>query len=457
MKSSLPTLSQTARHLSLLTLLCAAPTLVRAQSAAPSVPGAPSPGVGEHPLTTDGATSTTGGLSTTTGEAASGLRLSLRDALAMAQANHPLARGAQARLEGAEARLRAARARLNPTLSLAQPFGSTSTGGFDEGVLVTQTLESAGKRGPRTRAAQAERDAAQSQRAGTGVDLASQVAAAYFEALRAGGDQTLATAALTAAQTFRDAAQTQFQAGDVARSNVVRAEVEAARADSALTQGRADRDNRLSELKSLVGLPDNAAIVLTDALDFAPATYDAQALRDLAMLRRDDLKAARLLRAAREANVQGARAENKPDLFVEGRRTDLGVQSGTSVRVGVTLPIFDFGRNRAGVGEARAAVSEQQAALDESTRGALLEVDTALRSFQAAQQAVQTFKTGRLERARELLDMAQIGYQQGANSYLELLDAQNIYRAEQVDYGRALAAWNIARAALERAVGGQLP
>ena len=58
--------------------------------------------------------------------------------------------------------------------------------------------------------------------------------------------------------------------------------------------------------------------------------------------------------------------------------------------------------------------------------------------------------------AKELLDMAQIGYSKGANSYLELLDAQQVYRSEQIEYARALAAWNEALAALQRAVGGKL-
>jgi len=45
--------------------------------------------------------------------------------------------------------------------------------------------------------------------------------------------------------------------------------------------------------------------------------------------------------------------------------------------------------------------------------------------------------------------MAQTGYASRANTYLELLDAQQVYRTEQSEYARALAAFNVARAALE--------
>ena len=51
----------------------------------------------------------------------------------------------------------------------------------------------------------------------------------------------------------------------------------------------------------------------------------------------------------------------------------------------------------------------------------------------------------------------QTGYEKGAASYLEVLDARQTLRAEQAEYARALADWNVARADLQRAVGGLLP
>ena len=95
--------------------------------------------------------------------------------------------------------------------------------------------------------------------------------------------------------------------------------------------------------------------------------------------------------------------------------------------------------------------------MDEATRVALLEVSTARQTLEAATKVVQSFQNGRLQRATELLDMAQTGYAEGASPYLEVLDARSIYRSEQTDYTRALSDWNIARADLARAVGGSLP
>ena len=219
-------------------------------------------------------------------------------------------------------------------------------------------------------------------------------------------------------------------------------------------------------MRSLFALPDAAPLQLGDKLSFQPKTYDLDVLQTLASSTRFDLLSARARTQSRQFAIAAARALNKPDAFVEARRaaissyrddTGTSIPNGSSLRVGIVIPLFDFGRNRGGVQEAKANAQEQQAILDETARTARLDVATTYARFVAAQAAVQGFTGGRLAQSRELLDMAQIGYQHGANSYLELLDAQTVYRNEQADYARALAAWNTALADLERAVGGKLP
>jgi len=390
--------------------------------------------------------------------------LTLSNALDVARGGSFTIGSAQARIAAAQARLQAAGAGPGTTLTLARAFGK-NTGGFDEDILLSQVIE-LGKRGSRVRGAQLERDAAQFDRAGAGTDLEFAVRSAYYDALRTEVELNLANDSLQRAQTFSTAAQIQFTAGDVPRVNVVRSSIELSRAQAALTQAQSDRDTRLSILRSLFALPDAAPLQLGDKLSFQPKTYDLDVLQTLASSTRFDLLSARARTQSRQFAIAAARALNKPDAFVEARRaaissyrddTGTSIPNGSSLRVGIVIPLFDFGRNRGGVQEAKANAQEQQAILDETARTARLDVATTYARFVAAQAAVQGFTGGRLAQSRELLDMAQIGYQHGANSYLELLDAQTVYRNEQADYARALAAWNTALADLERAVGGKLP
>lgn len=390
--------------------------------------------------------------------------LALNDALSTARSGSFSVGSAQARIAAAQARLQSAGAASGTTLTLARAFGK-NTAGFDEDILLSQVIE-LGKRGSRVKSARFDFQAAQFDRAGFNTSLDFAVRSAYYDALRADVELNLANDSLKTAQTFSDAAQIQFTAGDVPRANVVRSSIELSRAQAAVTQAQSDRDTRLAVLRSLFALPDDAPLQLADKLTFAPQTFDLSALQTLASSTRSDLLSARAAEKSREAAVQSAQSLNKPDAFIEARRAAISPYSdgaggrtpnGTSLRVGIVIPLFDFGRNRGAVNEAKANAQEQQAILDQTTRAARLDVVTTYANFVAAQKAVESFSSGRLAQSRELLDMAQVGYEHGANSYLELLDAQTVYRNEQADYARALAAWNTAHADLERAVGGKLP
>jgi cobalt-zinc-cadmium efflux system outer membrane protein len=384
------------------------------------------------------------------------LKLSVSDAVALAQSRSPLAHQAEARVAGAEAMLKAARSLQNPTISLAHGFGR-DTGGLDEDILVTQTFEMGAKRGARVGEARAERDATLSERQVSTSDIVLSVKSAYYEALRSDQDYQLTMDTLSTTRKFADAAKTQYSAGDVAQSNVLRSETELARAQQDLTAAETERNNRYAVLRSIIGLAGDAQLQLTDQLGFTPAEFNLSELQSRAIDNRPDLRVEKSLVDSAEASIRAARAESQPDLFLEGRRSDLGLATGgSSVRVGITMPLLDLGRNRDEINAAKAALAEQEARLDEAIRVARLDVETAFNDFQQSEKLVRSFRTGRLERAEKLLSMAETGYEKGATSYLEVLDAQQVYQAEKADYSRALASYNIAIAALEHAVGGKL-
>jgi outer membrane protein TolC len=391
------------------------------------------------------------------GPTSSPTEVSLEEAIRLAHERSPLAQEADARVRGAEARLKGASALENPTLGLAHWVGK-NTGGLDEDVVLAQVIESGGKRGPRVRAARSDRDVSLADRAAAMLALTYETESAYYEALRAEAERQLALDDLKVAQAFAEAAQTQFAAGDVARNQVLRSQTEVATAQQALDSADVERTNRYAELRSLLGLRDDVPLTLTDTLEVTPRTYELPALLSLGMTQRPDLQAERWSEASLAADVQAARAQSQPDLFWEARREKLDPTcGGSSLRVGVVFPIADLGSKRADVRAARAAQDEQAAKVDEAVRVARLEIESAFRALELAGREVRSFQAGRLARADKLLSMAQLGYDRGALSYPELLDAQNVHQTERASYARALAAYHIARASLGRAVGGRLP
>ena len=383
-------------------------------------------------------------------------RLSLSDAVRIARAGSPLTQAGQYRLSGADARLRAAGLLDNSNITLAAPFGR-DTPAFDSPLVISQLVPLGDKIRQRIHLARADYGVTRYDFAGTTADLTLNAQTAYFEAQRAETDRKLALETLANAQAFADTAQIQFTAGDVARSNVVRSRIELTRAQQALIAAQTDADNRLATVRSLLALPVNSDMTLTDALTYTPVTYSLADLQARALRSRPELLSAQRTRESRLAALHLARLLDTPDMIIEARHNSYRIDAGgDSLRVGLIIPLFDYGRNRAEQKAAAASLSEQDALTAEAARAAKLEVDIAFRNLELARKAVEAFQGGRLDQSKELLDMAQTGYKNGASSYLELLDAQNIYRSEQAEYARALAAWNEAKATLQRAVGGEL-
>lgn len=386
------------------------------------------------------------------------MRLSLQEAIQQALTHNPQALAAAARVAKARAILSGASSVDDPVLSLVHHEGR-NTGGLDEDVLLTQTIPLGDKQRQAIHAARGELEAALADQAAVRRDIIYNVTTAYYQALRADADNNIATEGLHLAQEFLKTAQTQFQAGDVAHSNVIRSQIALASAQQTLSVAQTERSNAYAALANVIGLPANTPLLLTDKL-VAPAPIQAR-LADLetrALQSRPEIRSAQALLQARLAALHGARIATQPDLFVEFRHNPLGGPDpeGDSVRVGVTFPLVDWGKNRADRQSALAAYNEQEALLADEERSVRLEVETAYRNLQEAFTVLASFQTGRLQRAQELLNMERTGYANRAVSYLELLDAQQTYLTEEENFAHALADCNLAVAALQHAVGGDL-
>ncbi|MEP6757354.1 MAG: TolC family protein [Chthonomonadales bacterium] len=383
--------------------------------------------------------------------------LSIKDARTQAYKSSPTILAARARLEGATARRRGAGALGSPILSIAKGLGN-NTGGLDEDILLTQTVEIGDKRRFRVQAASGEEKSAIQDLKQAELETSASVTQAYYEAQLSDSELGLAKENQDNAKVFATAAETQFKAGDVAKSNLLRSQIELTRAEQAVIAAQTERDNKFAALANAIGLTSSNNLKLSDALQYNPTTHRVDEWKTAAIKRRADLAASRYTQESRNAAARIARSAGQPDLFVEGRHSSLDPSNGgTSVRFGITLPLLDFGRMKADTRSAQASAKEQGALILGLQRQVDLEVETNFRNVMQARKSVESFQGGRLDRSKQLLEMAQIGYQKGANSFLELLDAQQINRSEQIDYLRAIAAYNIASNALERAAGGPLP
>ena len=366
-------------------------------------------------------------------------------------ASSPAVRAAELRLRGGEAHLRGARSGPNPELTLQHGVGR-DTGGLDEDVVVTQLFELGGKRRFRTLTAEGERQRAAAELEVARLELAYQVRLAYLAALEGQALRDQAAQYVRLAERFREAAKAQFDAGEVPRTQVNRSEIEVAAREQVRDEAAAELETRLTALKSLVGIPYTTSVAVPAELTAPPVEPALETWRTVAFSR-PEVQVARAEIAARQAAVRMAGAARVPDLFVTGTHASVEQWPRNSVRAGFTFPVLDRGLLRSQKDEAKALASASEAELRERVRTVEQELQTAYDQLIRATGRLQRYRSGQLERVKELAELAQTGYEAGLTSYLEVLDAQRAQNEAQAGYYRALADASRARLALERAAG----
>lgn len=205
-----------------------------------------------------------------------------------------------------------------------------------------------------------------------------------------------------------------------------------------LRLARAESENFLTVLAGgAVAEPLPQALTLAEQSN--PPALDAGLPSGLLVARPDIVAAEERLRAAR-ANIGVARAAFFPRVALTGsfgyassEFDDLIRSASETWSIGptITLPIFDFGRNRGNLTVAQARENIAIAEYERTIQVAFNEVADALagRRYLAEQVEVQRRNTATL---RRIVNLARLRYQEGVVNYIEVLDAErSLFDAEQ--------------------------
>ncbi|HUE88907.1 MAG TPA: efflux RND transporter permease subunit [Vicinamibacterales bacterium] len=247
-------------------------------------------------------------------------------------------------------------------------------------------------------------------------------------------------------------AKARFDAGSVARLDVLQAEVELANSRARRIQARAAVETAYQALRSVLSLPQSQTVRLRGSLDERPAHFTRDALH-ASIPARPDLRAFSARREVAEYAVGLANAEVKPSLALTGnlQYQDDGVNNllktdnqSYTLGLAVRVPLFSAPGAAAKRVVAQAQMRQTEHGLNAAVDAARLEVESAFTSFEAADEVVTTQEKA-LELARESVTIAQTSYENGVITSAELSDAQvRLLQTEwflmQAKYSRIVAA-----------------
>ncbi|HEX7485241.1 MAG TPA: TolC family protein [Vicinamibacterales bacterium] len=393
-------------------------------------------------------------------------RLSLDDALRIAEARSPQLVVAQQAVAGSEADVLAARKRPNPafTLSsegipLSQPDRPPFFDNQELAFGVQQELEPGGRRRLRTEQAQFGADASRATVRDALRQLRFDVRRAYVQVVLAKADDDVARTTLEEIDTVLALNRIRYDQGELSGVELRRLQVERFRfADDSFAAELALRNARSRLLALLNVRPlDQPFETIDDLLSTSiaatsvtsPETTESAVGRALA--NRPDLDAARRERERAEAGIRLQHALRTPSFSVgAGLKRDFGA-NGLVVTFGVPLPLFNH--NEGGV--ARAAAEERQAAagLAAAELRVSLDVQEALNALDVSRRRLTYVEGEYLKNAREARDIVLASYRSGATTLIDYLDAQRALREALRTQNRARFDYRISLFQYEAAVG----
>jgi outer membrane protein TolC len=140
---------------------------------------------------------------------------------------------------------------------------------------------------------------------------------------------------------------------------------------------------------------------------------------------------------------------SKPDphnsMLIEwGRAWDAGVMA--------TLPIFDGFAREGDIVQQKARLKQAQIDLVDAEETALFELTKAQLSIEDAEEFVDSQRLN-LTRAQEGLRLAEVGYKEGTNTQVEMIDAQAALTTARANYYQAIYSHTTAKLDLQKAMG----
>ncbi len=320
---------------------------------------------------------------------------------------------------------------------------------------VSYLFERGGKREKRTEVARDTTEVASKSAADAERQLAFQTEQAFINVLLASSTMDLARENLQNFSNVLDVNRERLRAGDLAEADFYKIslqklqfEQDLSSAEVAVVQGKA-------ALRQNVGYENLADEFEVDG-DLVYRKY-AVTLDDLkrdALVARPDWLAAQTGVTLAQHTQALAFANRARDVTGGVEYDRAGSLNALGFTVSVDLPFHD--RNQGNIAHSKVAVT-QAMELEAFARSTVLtDVVTAYATFQTSEKVVALYQSGYLDQAKQSLDITTYVYQQGSGTLLDLLDAERTYRATQLAYRQALAAYMTSVHQINLAVGRQV-
>jgi len=380
--------------------------------------------------------------------------LTLARALALTLARSPQLSAFSWDIRAAEARIIQARLVPNPEISLeGEDFTRadvrSATESMQNTLELSQLIELGGKRTSRIREAQFDREATEWDYQVKRLEVLKLSSSAFIDVLAAQRNVQLAEENVELTEGAVPVTQKRVEAGKASNVELVRTNTAVATARIRLTEARRDLETARVNLAAQWGAKKATFPSVTGNLDQLRPIPSLESLK-AKLQKNPDLARWTTERQKREATLNLARAEAKPDLTIRAGPRLLGASHADLTFVaGFSIPLPLWNRNQGKIAEAEANVAkaaDERATVEAS---AFAELNEAYQTLERAGEEVRILRETVLPGAKTAVDQITEGYVAGRFSQLDVLDEQKTYNETRTQYVRALSDFHKAQAQID--------
>ncbi|WP_425058083.1 Outer membrane protein TolC [Sporomusa carbonis] len=401
---------------------------------------------------------------TLTAFAATPSEISLDDSVALALKNNPAVKIAVQDQEKSNWSIKEAEAGKLPTLSLGlsstrMPGAASGEPGtnYNTSLKLNWTLYSGGRLEGLIDQAKLNAD-----NSDLGVTKAQQqvkldATTAYYNVLQAANMVKVNQETVDSLTEHLKSVQAQFAAGTVAKSDVLRSEVELANAQQNFTKAQNAYDVAIASLNNVMGEPLDTERSLKDELAYTEFTMSLDESIEYALQHRPDIFQSKNSVTIAEQGVNIAESGFRPTITMgasdgwSGNEFP-GQANNWSVNVMANWNVFDSGITKAKVKQAEAGVDKAIQQDVQTRNGVQLEVRQNYMNMKEAEKRLQTTKVA-VDKATEDLKIAKTKYYAGVGTNLDVIDAQLALTQAKTNNTQALYDYNLNKAKLEKSMG----
>jgi outer membrane protein, heavy metal efflux system len=292
---------------------------------------------------------------------------------------------------------------------------------------VTQVLDMPWQRFPRVDAATAGLQAEQAHQRAFSTDLIAKLRLRFFDLMRRQAEERASREDGKLMEGIRSRIALRVETGEAARYELVKADAETLNAQKLAQSAELRTRQSRAALRAVVGaqLPEDFQIdssaqdlprpaplahVRTEIANTNPALAKARAERLQLTHKLNEEKALRLPQFALKAAID-------QDNEVRNKRIGLAV----------TIPLWNW---RSGpIGEAAGRLSRADNDVMHQEFSLMQELDAAYQQYEIAQSQMVALESGIVRQAANALRIVEIAYKAGEKGFLEVLDAQRVFRA----------------------------